>query len=94
MPVYETTANRGYQKPNLANQLSDDVGRLRSALDAIDGDMSSALVGSVIAETAYIVSQNVTLGSNRHGLSLTSVEIGSGYSVEVPAGATWTIAIL
>ena len=41
MPVNDTTANRSYQKPNIANTLADDVGRLRSALDAIDTDMAS-----------------------------------------------------
>ena len=40
MPVNDTTSSRGYQKPNIANQLSDDVGRLRSALDAIDTDIA------------------------------------------------------
>jgi hypothetical protein len=45
-------------------------------------------------QPAYVISENVTLAANRHGLSLTSVEIASGYSVEVPSGATWTIAIL
>jgi hypothetical protein len=47
-----------------------------------------------ILEPAYVISENVTLGTNRHGLSLTSVEVSSGYSVTVPAGATWTIAAL
>jgi hypothetical protein len=41
VPVNDTTANRAYQKPNIANTLADDVGRLRSALDAIDTDMAS-----------------------------------------------------
>ena len=41
MPVNDTTTNQGYQKPNIANQLSDDVGRLRTALDSIDTDMAS-----------------------------------------------------
>lgn len=43
MPVNDTTSNRGYQKPNIANTLADDVGRLRSALDSIDGDVHNAL---------------------------------------------------
>ena len=46
---------------------------------------------SPIAETAYIISQDVTLGTNKHGLSLNNVEITSGYSVTVPANATWVI---
>lgn len=49
---------------------------------------------SPVLQPAYVISENVTLGTNRHGLSLTSVEVASGYSVEVPSGATWTIAVL
>lgn len=43
MPVNDTTTNRSYQKPNIANTLADDVGRLRTALDSIDTDMQSVL---------------------------------------------------
>jgi hypothetical protein len=50
--------------------------------------------GGPILEPAYVISENVTLGTNRHGLSLTSVEVGASYSVTVPEGATWTIAVL
>jgi hypothetical protein len=47
-----------------------------------------------ILQPAYLISENVTFAANCHGLSLTSVEVASGYSVEVPNGATWTIAVL
>lgn len=47
-----------------------------------------------VLEAAYVINENVTLGTSKHGLSLYSVEVGSGYSVTVPAGAIWTIAIL
>lgn len=40
MPINDTTENRGYQKPNAANLLIDDVARLRTALDQIDQDMT------------------------------------------------------
>ncbi len=39
------TANRGYQLPNPANFLDEDVLRLISALQAIDADMASVLAG-------------------------------------------------
>lgn len=45
-----------------------------------------------VLEAAYVISQDVTLGASKHGLSLYSVEVGSGYSVTVPSGAIWTIA--
>jgi hypothetical protein len=47
-----------------------------------------------ILEPAYLIMQDVTLGTNNHGLSLYGVEIAAGYSITVPAGATWTIADL
>lgn len=56
--------------------------------------VSDPIVNPPILQPAYVINENVTLGANRHGLSLTSVEVGSGYSVEVPSGATWTIAVL
>jgi hypothetical protein len=43
VPVEETTTNRGYQKPYSTNELSVDVARLRSALDAIDTDVKTLL---------------------------------------------------
>ena len=57
------------------------------------GAGSSGTTGPIL-QPAYLISENVTLAANRHGLSLTSVEVASGYSVEVPSGATWTIAAL
>jgi hypothetical protein len=47
MPVDDRTASRNYQKPAAANLLSEDVVRLRAALDAIDGDVAS-LAASVL----------------------------------------------
>jgi hypothetical protein len=34
-----------------------------------------------ILEPAYVINENVTLGTSKHGLSLYSVEVASGYSV-------------
>ncbi len=39
MPIDDRTTNRNYQLPNAGNQLSDDVARLRAALQAIDADV-------------------------------------------------------
>lgn len=44
MPVNDTTATRAYQKPNASNLLSDDVGRLRTALESIDADVAALLL--------------------------------------------------
>jgi hypothetical protein len=43
VPITDTTANRGYAKPNIANALSDDVTRLRTGLDSIDTDVATLL---------------------------------------------------
>lgn len=51
-------------------------------------------VNSPVLQPAYVINENVTLGTSKHGLSLYSVEVAAGYSVTVPAGATWTIADL
>ena len=71
MPINDTTSSRAYQKPNIANALSDDVGRLRSALDAIDTDIAGLLdtasgklrppAGTATAGTAPLV---FTSGTN------------------------------
>lgn len=41
MAINDTTTNRGYQLPNAANLLAEDVVRLRAALNAIDGDVAA-----------------------------------------------------
>lgn len=55
MPVNDTTSNRGYQKPNIANTLADDVGRLRSALDSIDTDMAARPTTAQVATRSLII---------------------------------------
>jgi hypothetical protein len=52
---------------------------------------SGSAAGPVL-QAAYVISENVTLSTNYHGLSLYSAEVASGYSVTVPSGAIWTIA--
>lgn len=39
MPIDDRTINRSYQLPNAANQLIEDVARLRAALTSIDADI-------------------------------------------------------
>lgn len=45
MPVENVTANRGYALPNPENDLSVDVYRLIAALEALDVDVHSVLIG-------------------------------------------------
>lgn len=48
MPVYETTSNRGYQKPHETNELDEDVNRIRAALDAIDADTAKGVKCEIV----------------------------------------------
>lgn len=66
------------------------VGGVESIVEIGAGEGGGS-VGPIL-EPAYVINQDVTLGASKHGLSLYSVEVGSGYSVTVPAGAIWTIA--
>lgn len=65
MPVNDTTTSRGYQKPNIANTLSDDVGRLRTALDSIDTDVQTALT-ALSNEDYGLITGSVT-GTDDYG---------------------------
>jgi hypothetical protein len=40
-PINDVTATQGFQKPNAANLLSEDVVRLRAALDALDAEINA-----------------------------------------------------
>lgn len=47
--------------------------------------------GGPIAETAQVISQNITLNTGSNGLSVGPVEVAATYAVTVPANATWAI---
>lgn len=48
--------------------------------------------GSVpIAETAQVISENVTFKTGFNGLSVGPVEVAATYAVTVPANATWVL---
>lgn len=48
MTVNQATATRNYPKPHASNELQVDVERLRTALDAIDADVSARPTQSVV----------------------------------------------
>jgi len=53
MPVDNTTDNRGYDLPHASNNLSDDVGRIITAMEKMDGD-----VATLFASVAGYITQN------------------------------------
>ena len=52
---------------------------------------SSGGAGGPIMQAAQTISANVTLTAGYNGLSLYSVAIDNGVTVEVPATSTWTV---
>lgn len=44
-----------------------------------------------IAESKQVIAENYTLSSGYSGMSVGPVEVAAGYSVTVPAGATWMV---
>ena len=47
--------------------------------------------GGPIMQAAQTISADVTLSAGHNGLSLYSVAVDSGVTVEVPATSTWTV---
>jgi len=47
--------------------------------------------GGPIAETAQVISQNLTLNTGVNGFSVGPVEVAATYAVTVPANATWMV---
>jgi hypothetical protein len=46
-----------------------------------------------IAETAQVISANLTVSTGSNGFSVGPVEVAATYAVTVPANATWLIAV-
>jgi hypothetical protein len=93
VPIDDRTSTQNYPKPNIANTLADDVGRLRTALDDIDADMAAKAPLLPIAETQSVISSNYEISTGSNGLSVGPVEVAATYAVTVPANATWLIAV-
>ena len=47
--------------------------------------------GGPIAETAQVISENITFKTGFNGLSVGPVEVAATYAVTVPANATWCV---
>lgn len=56
-------------------------------------DLSAGGGGGPIAETAQVISEDLTLTAGNNGLSLGPVEVAATYAVTVPANATWMVLI-
>lgn len=49
--------------------------------------------GGPIMQAAQTISSDVILNAGHHGLSLYSVEVDSGVTVEIPATSIWTVGV-
>lgn len=54
-------------------------------------DLSAGGSSGPIAETAQVISENVTFKTGFNGLSVGPVEVAATYAVTVPANATWLV---
>lgn len=57
----------------------------------LGGGGSSGPSGPVL-QAKQVIDSNVNLSAGYNGLSIGDVEIANGYTVEVPANSTWTLA--
>ncbi len=53
---------------------------------------ASGIVDGDILQPAQTLNQDVTLGENRNGISVSPVTIASGVTISIPSGAVWLIA--
>jgi len=54
-------------------------------------DLSAGSSSGPIAETAQVISENITFKTGFNGLSVGPVEVAATYAVTVPANATWLV---
>jgi hypothetical protein len=79
VPIDDRTSTQDYPKPNIANTLADDVGRLRTALDDIDADMAARFTTSnIYTITTTAISKTL---ANRERCSVTA----AGLTITLPA---------
>jgi len=99
VPITDTTTNRAYQKPNIANALSDDVSRIRTALDSIDTDVSAVYTAGGFSVTTTAVSKTL---ANRERCTVTAAtqtitlpaSPAAGWEVSVTIAGTFTDTVI
>jgi hypothetical protein len=93
MPINDVTATQGFQKPNAANLLSEDVVRLRAALDALDTEINAleqsraplanpTFTGTPAAPTAGV-------DTNTTQIATTAFVVGQGYLKAAAVAGTY-----
>lgn len=70
-----------------------EVGGVASIVEIGAGGGGSSSPSGPILQTKQQIDSNTTLTTGYNGLSIGDVEIANGFTVEVPANSTWTLAI-
>jgi hypothetical protein len=95
VPTEETTTNRGYQKPYSTNELAVDVGRLRSALDSIDGDVHALrpqFIGLACSDETTALTTGTAKITFRMPFAMTVTAVRSSVTT-APTGSTLIVDI-
>jgi hypothetical protein len=86
-----TTAERDGSPANGYFRYNTSVNSFEGYVNGAWGGVGGAQAGGVIFENSLTISSNYTLTSNKNGLSVGPITIGSGVTVTVPSGARWVI---
>jgi hypothetical protein len=95
MPIIDDrTTNRNYAKPNALNNLSDDVTRLRSALDAIDTDIKNGFdfIGLACSDETTALTTGTAKVTFRMPFAMTVTAVRSTVTT-APTGSTLIVDI-
>lgn len=93
MPINDVTATQGFQKPNAANLLSEDVVRLRAALDALDTEINNLeLSRATLASPTFTgtpAAPTAAVDTNTTQIATTAFVIGQSYLKTATASSTY-----
>lgn len=86
-----TTAQRDGSPVDGYFRYNTDLDSFEGYVDGAWGGVGGAQAGGVIYENSLTISSNYTLTSNKNGLSVGPITIGSGVTVTVPSGQRWVV---
>ncbi len=91
MPIDDRTSTQNYPKPNIANTLADDVGRLRTALDDIDEDIAAKAPTASPTFTGTPAAPTAAADTNTTQVATTAYVVGQAGSTNPVMNGTATV---
>jgi hypothetical protein len=91
VPIDDRTSTQNYPKPNIANTLADDVGRLRTALDDIDEDMAAKAPTASPTFTGTPAAPTAAADTNTTQVATTAYVVGQAGSTNPVMNGTATV---